>query len=50
VAVDTKRLAEWLGSSEGLIKIITAVLVAAGALVTAITGPLKSIFKSLGLP
>ena len=47
--METKRLVEWLGSAEGLIETITALFVAAGALLAAVTGQLKPIFEWVGL-
>ncbi len=48
--METKRLTEWLGTAEGLVKTISALLVSAGALAAAVTGQLKSVFEILGLP
>jgi hypothetical protein len=48
--METKRLAEWLGSADGLIKTITALLTSAVVLAAAITDQFKPILEWFGLP
>jgi hypothetical protein len=48
--METKRLAEWLGSADGLIKTIAALLASAGVLAAAITDQFKPILEWFGLP
>jgi uncharacterized membrane protein required for colicin V production len=43
-------LDEWLGTADGLIKIITALFSTICALIIAVTGLLKPIFEYAGLP
>src|SRR5438876_3370406 len=48
--METKRLAEWLGSADGLIRMIAAVLASTGVLVATITDRFKPILEWFGLP
>jgi hypothetical protein len=48
--METKRLAEWLGTADGLIKVIGGVIVSIGAVGAAATGLLKPTFDLVGLP
>jgi hypothetical protein len=48
--METKRLAEWLGSADGLIKTAAALLASVGVIAAAITDQFKPILERFGLP
>lgn len=48
--MDAKRLAEWLGTADGLIKVAMGVIGSIGAIFAAVTGLLKPVFDRIGLP
>jgi hypothetical protein len=48
--MDAKRLAEWLGTADGLFKVATGLIGSIVALLVAITGQFKPLFVLLGLP
>jgi hypothetical protein len=48
--MDAKRLAEWLGTADGLVKVATGLIGSIVALLVAITGQFKPLFVLLGLP
>ena len=47
--METKRLTEWLGTAEGLVKTVTVLFGSTVALGAAVTGQLRSIFEFVGL-
>ncbi|MBV8612930.1 MAG: hypothetical protein JOY66_04055, partial [Acetobacteraceae bacterium] len=48
--MEAKRLTEWLGTTDGLIKVATGVIGSIGAILAAVTGQLKPVFDRIGHP
>ncbi len=48
--METKRLTEWLGTADGLVKVAAGLIGSFGTLIAAVTGQLKPLLDFIGLP